>query len=169
MASTMAKEAGTTFSSRVDIPAEQRQALVELLNQNLANLSDLYTQTKFAHWNVRGNDFYQLHKLFDELAEVVEENVDLVAERAGAVGGVARGTARMAAKNSALEEFPQGVYQGMEVVDALANRFAKASNEARQSIDQAEEHDDAVTADLFTDVVNALDESLYFLQSHLQK
>ena len=57
----------------------------------------------------------------------------------------------------------------MEVVDALANRFAKASNEARQSIDQAEEHDDAVTADLFTDVVKTLDESLYFLQSHLQK
>ncbi len=53
----------------INIPAAARAKVVGLLNQQLANLSDLYSQTKQAHWNVRGQEFYQLHKLFDDLAD----------------------------------------------------------------------------------------------------
>src|SRR4051812_43422420 len=87
----------TTFPTRNSLPAETRAKSVSLLNQHLADLFDLMSQTKFAHWNVKGSDFYQLHKLFDELAEVVEGHVDEVAERVTALGGVATGTARQAA------------------------------------------------------------------------
>lgn len=156
-----------TFSTRIDIPAKVRGQLIELINQQLANLSDLYTQTKYAHWNVRGREFIGLHKLFDELAEKVEESVDTVAERISALGGVARGTARMAAEHSALDEFPEEVFAAMDVVAALADRYAQAGKEMREAIDQADEHEDAATADLFTQVSRMLDQSLYFLEAHL--
>src|SRR6476620_12591424 len=100
MATTTTKtkpESGTTFTTRNDIPAENRAKLVSLLNQQLADTFDLMSQTKFAHWNVKGPNFYQLHKLFDELAEGLEEHVDEIAERVTALGGVATGTARQAA------------------------------------------------------------------------
>jgi DNA-binding ferritin-like protein len=38
-----------TFVSRIDIPTTARLPLIELLNKQLANTLDLYTQTKQAH------------------------------------------------------------------------------------------------------------------------
>ena len=156
------------FPTRIAVEAEDRQVLAELLNQNLATLADLYSQTKHAHWNVKGPQFWSLHKLFDELAEGVEEHVDEVAERLTALGGVAKGTVRMAAESSKLEEFPEGIQSGMDVVKALSDAFGVASNEAREGIDRADDLGDANTADLLTQISRDLDQSLYFLESHLQ-
>ena len=55
--------------------------MIGLLNQELADTSDLYSQTKQAHWNVKGIHFYQLHLLFDELAEKRQGEADELAER----------------------------------------------------------------------------------------
>jgi starvation-inducible DNA-binding protein len=69
------------YSTRIDLPSENRTQIVALLNQTLASTLDLKTQVKQAHWNVKGKDFYQLHLLFDEMASELEEFIDLVAER----------------------------------------------------------------------------------------
>ena len=93
-------------ATSIDLSAETRASVVGLLNQQLANVSDLYSQTKQAHWNVRGPEFYQVHKLFDDLAAPLQEMIDELAERAVTIGGFALGTVRCAANLSELEEFP---------------------------------------------------------------
>jgi uncharacterized protein YgbK (DUF1537 family) len=65
------------YPSRIDIPASARIKIVVILNQSLAATMDLKTQSKQAHWNVKGTDFFQLHELFDELAAELEEYVDV--------------------------------------------------------------------------------------------
>jgi starvation-inducible DNA-binding protein len=160
--------AGRLFPTRIDLSADVREHIVGMLNRQLATVTDLYTQTKQAHWNVKGAHFWQLHRLFDELAEGLTEFIDETAERVTALGGVAKGTARMCAANSRLDEFPDGVHDGMEVVKVMADRYAAAGKETRQGISQADEHGDADTADLLTGVSRYLDKSLYFLDSHLQ-
>ena len=157
------------FDTRHDLPADNRTAVVELLNQHLADLTDLFTQTKYAHWNVKGRQFYQLHRLFDELAEKVEESVDEVAERITALGGLARGTARMAAENSRLEEFPVDTISAEDVLRVMADRYAAAAEHVRGGIDRAEEQGDKGSADLLTGLVQRLDKALYFLEAHLQR
>ena len=161
-------DAGTKFPTRIDIPADAREKLVSLLNQHVADTFDLMTQTKFAHWNVKGPNFYQLHKLFDELAELLEGHVDEMAERATALGGVAMGTARQVAAMTRTPEFPNGTFKGMDVVAALADRFAAVGKNVRHAIDEADELHDQDTVDLFTEVSRDLDQSLYFLEAHLQ-
>ena len=170
MATTTAKkaDAGPTFPTRNDIASENRAKLISLLNQHLADTFDLMSQTKFAHWNVKGPTFIALHKLFDELAEKLEEHVDEIAERVTALGGVATGTARQAAAMSRTPEFPVNTFKGMDVVAALADRFATVGKATRQAIEQADERNDKDTADLFTQVSRDLDQSLYFLEAHLQ-
>jgi starvation-inducible DNA-binding protein len=171
MATTTAKgkaEAGTTFPTRNDIPADARTKLISLLNQQLADTFDLMSQTKFAHWNVKGPNFIALHKLFDKLAEGLGEHVDQIAERATALGGVAMGTARQSAAMSHTPEFPAGTFKGMDVVTALAERFAAVGKATREAIDRAEELRDQDTMDLFIEVSRDLDQSLYFLEAHLQ-
>ena len=156
------------FETRIDIPAENRQQIIEILNARLADTLDLYTQTKFAHWNVKGKDFYQVHLLFDAIAEHVEEGIDLIAERITALGGVAHGTLREAANNSSLSEYNLNARSSMEHVEALAEQVATVANAAREAIDQTDELEDQGTADLFTEIVRTLDKDLYFLESHLQ-
>src|SRR5690349_19066272 len=85
------------FDERIGIQAETKRRLIDLLNQQLADTADLYSQAKQAHWNVKGSQFYQLHELFDHLAAELAGHADLLAERVTALGGLARGTVRMAA------------------------------------------------------------------------
>ncbi|VTS02352.1 ferritin dps family protein : Ferritin Dps family protein OS=Chloroflexus aggregans (strain MD-66 / DSM 9485) GN=Cagg_3484 PE=3 SV=1: Ferritin [Gemmata massiliana] len=165
---TKKAESGTTFFTRNDLAAETRTKSISLLNQHLADTFDLMSQTKFAHWNVKGADFIALHKLFDELAEGLEEHIDEIAERATALGGVALGTTRQAASSSRVPEFPSGTHKGLDVVAALAERFAALGKTTREAIDTADELGDKGTSDLFTQVSRDLDQSLYFLESHLQ-
>ena len=59
----------SSFQTRIDVAPEVRQRVILVLNQQLAQTLDLYTQTKQAHWNVKGTEFFQLHELFDLSAE----------------------------------------------------------------------------------------------------
>jgi DNA-binding ferritin-like protein len=110
-------------STRNDLNAESREKIVTLLNQHLADTFDLYSQTKQAHWNVKGPHFFALHELFDKLAAQLADDVDTIAERATALGGTARGTARQSAAASRLPEYPLDATAGMQHVEALAVRY----------------------------------------------
>jgi starvation-inducible DNA-binding protein len=158
-----------TFETRIDLPSRQRQKLIALLNQHLADTFDLYGQAKEAHWNVVGPQFYSLHELFDDLADQLLAYVDLIAERATALGGTALGTVRMAAAASRLEEYPLVARGGMQHVEALAERFAALGATTRTAIETTEDLGDTGTADLLTEVSRGLDKSLWFLEAHLQE
>jgi starvation-inducible DNA-binding protein len=164
----MATQTKRTFSTRIDIVEASREELVQLLNARLADTFDLYSQLKQAHWNVKGSDFIQLHKLYDDVAESVLEYVDMIAERATALGGLALGTARMAAAASTLDEYPVGAVEGMDTVSAIADRLATYGASVRAGIDAAVDLQDQDTADLFTEVSRAVDKHLWFVEAHLQ-
>lgn len=156
------------FKTHIDMASETQEMMIALLNQQLADTTDLYSQTKQAHWNVKGVQFYQLHELFDKLANELIEYVDLIAERATALGGTALGTVRMAATASRLPEYPLDVSDSMPTVEVLVTRYANLAATTRAAIDTASSYDDMDTADLFTEVSRGLDKSLWFLEAHLQ-
>jgi starvation-inducible DNA-binding protein len=160
--------AAQRIPTRNDLPEPVRQEMVRLLNQQLADTFDLFSQTKQAHWNVKGPEFYQLHELYDELAGQLLEYVDMIAERATALAGAATGTARMAAQATRLPEFSAGPVGSLESSQMLADRYANLGQSTRQGIDQADEAGDMDTADLFTEVSRGLDKHLWFLEAHTQ-
>jgi len=155
-------------STRIDMPAETRLEIIGGLNQTLASTLDLKTQVKQAHWNVKGMDFYQLYELFDDMASELEEYIDMVAERVTALGGVALGTARIAAKQSELPEYPVNILDGKDHVVALADRYAAYGKTIREEIDITGDIGDADTADLYTEISRAIDKRLWLLEAHLQ-
>lgn len=168
MAAT-AKTAKKTFETQVSLPANVRTNMIALLNQEMADMFDLFSQTKQAHWNVKGMHFIALHELFDMLAEPMPEYVDMMAERVTALGGMAEGTARMAVANTRLPEFPSDNFEGTHMVRCLVDRFGMVANNLRAAIDTADDAGDMDTADLFTELSRNMDKHLYFLESHIQK
>jgi len=162
------KTATPTFPTHIDLPEGDRQTLIELLNGRLADTADLYSQIKQAHWNVKGPNFFQLHLLFDQLAGEVFPFIDLIAERATALGGVALGTVRMAADGSALPEYPVEATEGQRHLKALIDRYAVYTANVRNAIDAADKLHDLSTADIFTEISRVADKQLWFLEAHIQ-
>jgi starvation-inducible DNA-binding protein len=156
------------FKTKNDVPETTRVKVIELLNARLADCIDLQTQTKQAHWSVKGPNFIALHELFDQINEAVEDYVDDIAERAVQLGGIAEGTARMVAKRSSLAEYPAMAVDGRSHVEALAAALAAFGAAARKGIDQANELGDLDTADLFTEISRGIDKWLWFVEAHLQ-
>ncbi|NEO87145.1 MAG: DNA starvation/stationary phase protection protein Dps [Spirulina sp. SIO3F2] len=156
-----------THTTRIDLPQTVRDQLIPLLNQTLATTLDLKTQTKQAHWNVKGPQFLQLHELFDEMSSELEDYVDMVAERVTALGGIALGTAKVAADKSLLDLYPLDILAGSDHVTALADRFAVYAKHVREASAQAGELGDDSTADLYTEISRAVDKRLWFLEAHL--
>ena len=152
----------------IDLDSETREQVIVLLNQHLADTFDLYSQTKQAHWNVKGPQFFQLHELFDKLAGGLLEHVDTIAERITTLGGTALGTARMSSTASRLSEYPVDTFDGHQSIEALIERYAALAATTRTAIDTADNLGDIDTSDLFTGVSRELDKSLWFLEAHLQ-
>lgn len=156
------------YSTHIDLSSEIRASVVGILNQHLADVSDLKSQVKQAHWNVKGHHFYPLHLLFDEIAAELSAFTDEIAERAVSLGGYAHGTARMAASNSRLPEYPTSAVDGLEHVTALVERMGAYAASLRVAIDETAKLGDASTSDLFTEVSRKVDLRLWFLEAHLQ-
>ena len=156
------------YETENDISQKRRLELNALINQRLADAVDLQLQMKQAHWNVKGPHFIGLHELFDQIYEAVEAYVDLIAERAVQLGGIAEGTVRVAAARSRLEEYPLNIADGTAHVDAVSKALSTLGHEARNTINQADELGDADTADIFTEVSRGIDKWLWFTEAHSQ-
>ena len=155
-------------NTKIDISRDKREKLIALLNARLADASDLKSQTKQAHWNVKGMSFIALHELFDQIATAVEGHVDLIAERITTLGGTAMGTVRLAAQNSSLSEYPHEITDGAAHVDALSTALADFGKAVRKGIDEATDLEDQDTADIFTEISRDIDKHLWFVEAHIQ-
>ncbi len=151
-----------------DLAENTRGAAINLLQARLADAIDLATQTKQAHWNVKGPHFIGLHELFDKVHGHVDEAVDLIAERLVALGGIAEGTAKVVAKRSKLPEYPLDILAGTDHFAALSKSLAAFGKGIRKAIDEADEAGDQDTADLFTEISRQADQDLWMVEAHLQ-
>ncbi|MBL9168430.1 MAG: DNA starvation/stationary phase protection protein Dps [Verrucomicrobiales bacterium] len=165
---TTSTEMPKMYATENDISLPRRSELNLLLNLRLASAVDLQMQMKQAHWNVKGPSFIGLHELFDQIDEAIESYVDLIAERIVQLGGVAEGTVRVAAARSRLPEYPLTIADGMAHVEAVARALSTFGQEARTTINEADELEDADTADLFTEVSRGIDKWLWFVEAHSQ-
>jgi starvation-inducible DNA-binding protein len=161
-----------THKTGINLSEDVRERFIELLNARLADSLDLSMQAKQAHWNVKGIDFYKLHLLvflLHKIAEHAAEYVDLIAERTTALGGIAMGTASLAARYSSLPEYNLNAVTCDEHLRALSQSLAKYGNLIREAVDDAEGLGDKGTADMFTEIARRADEDLYFLEVYLDE
>lgn len=156
-------------STRIDLPEAIRKDVIALLNKSLATTSDLYAQLKQAHWNVKGMEFIALHKLFDQVAQEVLEQVDIIAERITSLGGTALGTLQQAVHNTALPAYPIDIFASKDHVKHVADSIAHVAKLSRENIKKTEELEDMATNDLYIDLVRMLDKNLWFVEAHIQQ
>jgi len=157
---------GREFPTRTYLPEQARRESIRRLNRALADTVVLLTQTRYAHWNVRGPQFYQLHELFEDLAEELEDHTDLIGERITALGGQALGAARMATENSRVQPLPRSTVDGMTLLDLLADRLAVHDANLFRGVEAATHAGDIDTADLLNEISRTVGTYLWFMEAH---
>lgn len=95
-------------------------ALYDLLRASLANTFAMYFMAHSAHWNVRSDDFPQLHAFFKDLYSELFEAVDDIAEHIRAVGGMAPYSLSTMIPNVMVEEMSM-VYTAEGMLRGLAS------------------------------------------------
>lgn len=162
----MAKSTAITVTAP-GLDQELQANLVLGLNRSLASLTDLTATYKQAHWNVTGSNFSQLHDLFDEFAVQTREYMDMVAERAVTIGGVARGTIQAAVEHTALPAFPEDARDEVRLLEELVSRTDVLTAELRKRMDEST--DEAATEDVYIEVVRGIEKQRWMLQAHLAR
>jgi starvation-inducible DNA-binding protein len=76
-------------AEEVSTPEESPTSLVDTLRVTLSEAYVLYHTIHGFHWNLKGSDFWEYHKFFDEIVDDIYEHIDPIAENIVKLGGVA--------------------------------------------------------------------------------
>ena len=151
--------------TEINIDENNRSELAIILNSTLTKLIDLSLSTKHAHWNLRGSNFYALHKLFDDLYEKLPPLIDDVAERISTLGYIAEGRLKNLSAQDKLSELTD-VTGDLTVLASLTSLYVEFTSANRPNINKASDLGDEATADLLTEVQRETDLALWFLEGH---
>lgn len=155
------------FVSGLDDQA--RHKMIDLLNARLADTIALTLAVKQAHWNLKGKGYIGVHELLDDVADRLRDGADLMAERASILGGHAKGTVEVAAKESSLDAYPVEMTDIEDHIAALKERFMVVGDSLRKAIDACSEAGDDATEDLFTEVLRGVDKDAWFIGANAAK
>ena len=152
----------------IDLKANAKSAVIDILNARLADAIDLALIVKQAHWNLKGPTFIAVHEMLDPMRTAIDTHVDIIAERVAQLDGIALGTSQIVAKATTLAAYPTDIRKVTDHLQALAERFASLANQVRADIDATDEGGDADAADILTAFSRELDKDLWFIKSHLE-
>ncbi|WP_332018662.1 Dps family protein [Kaistella sp.] len=141
----------------------------DLLNHVLADGNVLYIKLRKFHWNLSGDNFMELHKLFEEQYDAVAEAIDEVAERISTLGGVAIGTTSEFAELSLLIENPGKIPTNQEMIKELVNDHETIVKSLRKFVDDTEEkYGDKGTSDFLTGLMQVHEKMVWKLRKYFK-
>jgi starvation-inducible DNA-binding protein len=139
-----------------------------LLSAVLATEMALYIKTRKAHWNVSGESFMELHKLFEGQYKQLEESIDEIAERIGKLGHKTIGTMQEFSKMSGIKENPGKYGSSKEILHELLKDHETVIIKLRKDIDEcAQKNKDAGTADYFTGLLEQHETIAWILRRYM--
>lgn len=116
--------------------------------QNLLAESSVFRQNLYSHhWNIRGDKFYPLHGVIEELYDTVGDDIDLFAERVLALGGVPEHKFSIYLTNSEIKESPT-LTECKEIEADILDCLIKTKVRLYIAIDAATQENDQGSIDL---------------------
>ncbi|MCX0423663.1 Dps family protein [Aeromonas veronii] len=154
------------MKSPIGLDTAQSQALAAELNKLLASYQLLYMNVRGFHWNIRGNQFFELHLKFEEIYNDLLLKVDALAERILTLDGVPMHSFSEYLKVSAIPE-QKGLHDGRACVESLLDSFRELLVAQRRILGQAAEAGDEGTASILSDYVQQQEKLVWMLRAYL--
>lgn len=165
---TMSHEEQQKLSEEISQENEASSAVVEHLQEHLANSVVLWLNYKQYHWQTYGPLFRDLHKLFDDLAEEVFHTIDDLAERIRMIGQDPVSDLESIGKAAKVCSAGQASTMRDRVQEANTNTMIMIKH-LREAFQVADDAPDPGTADLLAKIVQIHEKHEWFLREVLTK
>lgn len=153
----------------IGISEKKTHEVSVLLNTLLADEYLLYTKTRKAHWNIRGNNFNELHKFFESQYDTLDVIIDDTAERVRALGHFALGSLKDFLKVARISEKNDDFAEQKQIIQALLGDHEMIIRSLRKDIvPVGEDYKDLGTADFMTGLMEQHEKMAWMLRSYLQ-
>ncbi len=156
------------MTPKIGISEIHLQKSISLLSVILSDEMTLYIKTRKFHWNVAGESFMELHKLFEAQYTELETIIDEVAERTNKLGGKTIGTMNEFTLLSRIVEHPNKYPVQKAMISELLSDHETLIAELRKDIDVCtDDNHDAGTADLLTGILQQHETIAWILRRYL--
>ena len=156
------------MTPEIGITGKHLHKSIAILSPILADEMVLYIKTRKFHWNVFGESFMELHKLFEGQYSELEETIDAVAERISKLGGKTIGTMKEFSDLTRLKETPDVYPVQKAMIKELLGDHETVIIQLRKDIEVCNEKDkDAGTADFLTGLMEQHETTAWKLRRYL--
>lgn len=144
-----------------------KKQIADKLTEFLAENYITFVKTQIFHWNVKGEMFYSLHKLFEEEYTDFFMAIDLIAETILQLGFPTPASFNNYLNLSSIKE-EKTIPEAKEMIAILRDDYDKLTGKARIIIKMAEENTFPELADLMTQRIQVHNKNSWMLNSFLQ-
>lgn len=156
------------MKTEIGITQKHLHKSIALLEVILSDEMTLYIKTRKFHWNVSGESFMELHKLFQSQYTELEETIDEVAERISKLGGKTIGTMKEFSQHARLKESPAKYPSQKEMLKELLADHESVIKHLRKDVEECgDKFKDAGTADFLTGMMEQHETTAWILRRYL--
>lgn len=139
--------------------------VVDSLQQLLADYQVFYTNLRGFHWNIKGSQFFVLHKQYEEMYNNVSEKADELAERILMLGGEPVNKFSEYLKVARVKEV-SGVSSASESLKNVLDTYSYFIGEERKLLALASELADEATVALMSDYLKEQEKLVWMLVAY---
>jgi starvation-inducible DNA-binding protein len=151
----------------IGITAEQCQKISQSLNQLLANYSVFYQNLRGFHWNIQGNNFFELHLKFEELYDNILLKIDEIAERILTLGNSPIHLYSAYLQTSKIQEISQ-TQDGLVGVGHILGSMEILIGLQREILKTAQEAGDEGTASMMSDYIREQEKLMWMYRAYMK-
>ena len=152
--------------NRIGLDAAKAKVLGDKLNVLLSNLQVLYINTRGFHWNIKGDNFFELHLKFEELYTDLQLKIDEVAERILTLGHVPDHSYSAYLRHAKIKEVVnQG--NGKDALKSVMDSLSILLEEEREILQLAAEANDEGTNALMSDYIRQQEKLVWMFCAYL--
>lgn len=148
----------------LNLNEEKVDATIERLNHLLSNYHIYYQNLRNAHWNIHGENFFDLHNKFEELYDDARLKIDEIAERVLTLRGTPISRMSDYLQNSTIAE-AEILNTDREMVNMILRNHEALILNMRQVIESADNASDEGTIDMIGGFLENLEKKSWMLDA----
>ncbi|MCY9865004.1 DNA starvation/stationary phase protection protein [Vibrio coralliirubri] len=156
------------MAENIGLEISKSQELAKMLNELLGDYQIAYLNCRGYHWNVKGNQFFELHAKFEEIYTTIQTQIDEIAERVLTLGYAPVHSYSQYLKSPLKEDLH--VTDGRQCVEGILNGFTMVIIPRQREIMKfASDAADEGTASLMSDYIRDQEKLAWMLSAYLGK
>jgi DNA-binding ferritin-like protein len=160
------RPAGYVEDNPLGLPKDYVKKILPHLDAHIASLFVLFHQYQKHHWLVEGPQFMDLHKFLQGNYEQVHKQIDMLAERMTALGGIPTCNPVEQAKIAYFDHEPEGTYRIRHMLERDLEAEGILARKLRETIRVAAEQDPG-TEQLLKSILHDLEDRAHHLHHFL--